>query len=143
MLNVFSVCPHACTHTYTYMYTHTHTRTHAHTHTRTHTRTHTHTHTYTTCHVFTTHHFSLDTNTGFLQQILLQACSYNPSIWIKYQLNVLSKSTGVVVECCAGITKCFQNGIELKETSKQYSHTINQFKLTQIGHTASLSGHQG
>ena len=53
------------------------------------------------------HHFSLDTDTRLLQQVLLQTCSKNSAILIKNELDVLPKPTGVIVKCSTGIAKGF------------------------------------
>lgn len=60
-----------------------------------------------------THHISLNTDTWLLQQVLLKASSHYPAIGIKYQLYVLSKTAGVVIECCAGIAEGLKDRIQL------------------------------
>lgn len=60
-----------------------------------------------------THIVSLDTDTRFLKEILLEASSNNPATWVKYQLDELAKTTRVVVECRTSISECFQDRVEL------------------------------
>ena len=47
-------------------------------------------------------------NTRLFQQVLFNFCSLNVTICIKMNINVLSKSAGVVVPTSSGISKCLK-----------------------------------
>ena len=50
--------------------------------------------------------FILSDNSGFLQEILVNSCSLNSSIFVKIDFNELSKPAGIVISNSLGISKC-------------------------------------
>ena len=57
-------------------------------------------------------HTHLGDNSRFLKQILLNPGTFNRAFVIKVDINVLPKSTGVVISNCLRITKCFKKDSE-------------------------------